>query len=325
MGRPLSCDERRSTPVSVRAELGIGQVGRIEHHVRRIGNHDAFPFAYSVLGRQHVVDARPRWRLKDTLGEGVGDETLDFFAALSSRAQFRHFQDAREMRARTLGVHATRAVRGRHRMIDDGGEAVLAVPYLHVTGSFEYVDRGLVRHERWARVSARAISRCRSICAGSWFGPGCTAWAMVDALAVSWTVSVNRQARTIALLTTPFLSIRAMAASKLAGAGPGAAQRSQSISMAKTLERPSSGHFLASSLLENSLLCLARLIVPMGILSDRVGRRPVLMAATGGLFVLAFPLFWMLHHTEIVAARASRAIVSMSSALDAAIKSIWRR
>src|SRR5262249_44840684 len=149
----LSCDERRSTRVSVRAELdaeiGIGQVGRIKHHVRRIGNHDAFLVAYSVLGRQHVVDARPRWRLKDTLGEGVSDETLDFFAALCLRAQFRHFQDAREMRARTLEIHATRAVRGWHRMIDDGGEAVLAVPYLHVTGSFEYVDRGFVRHERW--------------------------------------------------------------------------------------------------------------------------------------------------------------------------------
>jgi hypothetical protein len=33
------------------------------------------------------------------------------------------------------------------------------------------------------------------------------------------------------------------------------------------------------------------MIVPMGILSDRVGRKPVLLAATGGLFVLAFPLF----------------------------------
>jgi len=35
-------------------------------------------------------------------------------------------------------------------------------------------------------------------------------------------------------------------------------------------------------------------------LSDRVGRRPVLLAATGGLFVLALPLFWMLHHTETI-------------------------
>jgi MHS family proline/betaine transporter-like MFS transporter len=49
-----------------------------------------------------------------------------------------------------------------------------------------------------------------------------------------------------------------------------------------------------------ALLALAATIVPMGILSDRVGRKPVLLAATGGLFVLALPLFWMLHHTETI-------------------------
>ena len=47
-----------------------------------------------------------------------------------------------------------------------------------------------------------------------------------------------------------------------------------------------------------ALLALLATIVPMGILSDRVGRKPVLLAATAGLFVLALPLFWMLHHTE---------------------------
>jgi MFS transporter, MHS family, proline/betaine transporter len=47
-----------------------------------------------------------------------------------------------------------------------------------------------------------------------------------------------------------------------------------------------------------ALLALASAIVPMGALSDRVGRKPVLLAATGGLFVLALPLFWMLHHTD---------------------------
>ena len=47
-----------------------------------------------------------------------------------------------------------------------------------------------------------------------------------------------------------------------------------------------------------AVLALALTIVPMGMLSDRIGRRPVLLAATGGLFVLALPLFWMLHHTD---------------------------
>ena len=47
-----------------------------------------------------------------------------------------------------------------------------------------------------------------------------------------------------------------------------------------------------------ALLALLVMIVPIGILSDHVGRKPVLLASTGGLFVLALPLFWMLHHTE---------------------------
>jgi hypothetical protein len=41
------------------------------------------------------------------------------------------------------------------------------------------------------------------------------------------------------------------------------------------------------------------LIPLIGALSDRIGRKPILLAATGGLFVLAWPLFWMLHHPEI--------------------------
>jgi MHS family proline/betaine transporter-like MFS transporter len=49
-----------------------------------------------------------------------------------------------------------------------------------------------------------------------------------------------------------------------------------------------------------ALLALAVTIVPMGMLSDRVGRKLVLLAATGGLFVLALPLFWMLHHTAAI-------------------------
>jgi len=49
-----------------------------------------------------------------------------------------------------------------------------------------------------------------------------------------------------------------------------------------------------------ALLVLAATIVPMGMLSDRVGRKPVRLAATGGLFVLAIPLFWMLHHAAAI-------------------------
>lgn len=41
------------------------------------------------------------------------------------------------------------------------------------------------------------------------------------------------------------------------------------------------------------------LVMPLaGALSDRIGRRPVLLAATGGLVLLSWPLFWVMHTPE---------------------------
>ena len=48
-----------------------------------------------------------------------------------------------------------------------------------------------------------------------------------------------------------------------------------------------------------SMAVLLLLIPGAGALSDRLGRKPILLAATGGMFVLAWPLFWMLHHTDL--------------------------
>jgi MFS transporter, MHS family, proline/betaine transporter len=48
-----------------------------------------------------------------------------------------------------------------------------------------------------------------------------------------------------------------------------------------------------------SMVVLLLLIPPIGALSDRFGRKPLLLAATGGMFVMAWPLFWMLHHSEV--------------------------
>jgi len=41
---------------------------------------------------------------------------------------------------------------------------------------------------------------------------------------------------------------------------------------------------------------LLLLLAPVGALSDRCGRKPVLLIAAGGMLFIAWPLFWMLHH-----------------------------
>jgi MHS family proline/betaine transporter-like MFS transporter len=61
-------------------------------------------------------------------------------------------------------------------------------------------------------------------------------------------------------------------------------------------------HIAQSTALDiNTVAMLVSLVlIPLiGALSDRIGRKPIMLAATGGLFVLAWPLFWMLHHPEI--------------------------
>ena len=45
-----------------------------------------------------------------------------------------------------------------------------------------------------------------------------------------------------------------------------------------------------------SMAVLLLLLAPVGALSDRCGRKPVLLVAAGGMLLMAWPLFWMLHH-----------------------------
>ena len=45
-----------------------------------------------------------------------------------------------------------------------------------------------------------------------------------------------------------------------------------------------------------SMVVLLLLLAPVGALSDRCGRKPFLLVATGGMLLMAWPLFWMLHH-----------------------------
>ncbi len=60
-------------------------------------------------------------------------------------------------------------------------------------------------------------------------------------------------------------------------------------------------HVSASKALDINTIAIAvlLLLIPLaGVLSDRLGRKPVMLAATGGLFILAWPLFWMMHHPD---------------------------
>jgi len=47
-----------------------------------------------------------------------------------------------------------------------------------------------------------------------------------------------------------------------------------------------------------SMFVLLPLMVAMGRLADRIGRRPVMMGATALAFVGAWPLFWLMHHPD---------------------------
>lgn len=98
----------------------------------RYGHEDALIVWAYILGRQHVVNARPgRW-LENTFGECIGDEGLDFFGTFSLGAPLGHLEDPREERTRTFGIHALRFLARRDGVLNDGREAVLAVAYLDV-------------------------------------------------------------------------------------------------------------------------------------------------------------------------------------------------
>ena len=51
----------------------------------------------------------------------------------------------------------------------------------------------------------------------------------------------------------------------------------------------------------SSLLVMIAVVLPSAFLSDRFGRKPLLYAATVGIFVLAWPLWWLMHQEDVAA------------------------
>jgi MHS family proline/betaine transporter-like MFS transporter len=47
-----------------------------------------------------------------------------------------------------------------------------------------------------------------------------------------------------------------------------------------------------------SMVAMLPWMLGMGALSDRIGRKPVLLAATAVTFIVALPLFWLMHHDQ---------------------------
>lgn len=64
-----------------------------------------------------------------------------------------------------------------------------------------------------------------------------------------------------------------------------------------------------------SMLVLLVLIPLAGALSDRIGRKPPLVAACTLLFVLAWPLFWLMHHPDPRMALAGQVAFALPIAL----------
>ena len=50
-----------------------------------------------------------------------------------------------------------------------------------------------------------------------------------------------------------------------------------------------------------SIIVIMLLPIPLGALSDRIGRKPILLIGVGGLALFSWPLFWLMHQPDLVA------------------------
>ncbi len=75
----------------------------------------------------------------------------------------------------------------------------------------------------------------------------------------------------------------------------------------------------------NTVAMVVQLLATLGAaaLADRIGRKPVLYAAAAGQLVLAWPLFWLLHHSNPALALLGQCtLAAMAGAFTAPVSTI---